>query len=225
MKVTFALLFILAFTPLFSQTEFSGDSLNIEGKIFVKVDAEADFPGSNPAWRKHLERNLYVMAPIENGAPAGIYTVIVQFIVDKEGIISDVKALTNFGYGMEEEVIRVIKKGPKWQPAVYKGKPVKSYRTQPVTFVVGEDGFEITMQKKYVLYTDTENEITIHVDKVKNKDLELQLREGTIRNGEDGLYWIRVTNPGTTILSIYNKKKNNKLIGSVYFIVKKKVSN
>ena len=52
----------------------------------------------------------------------GTYTTIVIFIVDKEGNISDVKALTAHGFGMEEEVIRVIKNGPKWIPAIQNGR-------------------------------------------------------------------------------------------------------
>jgi protein TonB len=61
---------------------------------------------------------------------------VVQFIVDKEGNISDVKALTNQGYGMEDEAVRVIKKGPNWTPAQQNGRYVKAYRKQPITFVV-----------------------------------------------------------------------------------------
>ena len=64
------------------------------------------------------------MQPVDNGAPEGTYTVYVQFVVDKEGNISDVKALTNHGYGMEEEAVRVIKKGPNWTPAIQNGRPV-----------------------------------------------------------------------------------------------------
>jgi hypothetical protein len=99
---------------------------------------EATFPGEAPAWRRFLERNLNAAAPVDNGAPAGAYTVIVQFIVDKDGSISDVKALTNHGYGMEKELVRLISVGPSWVPASMFGKPVKAYRKQPVTFVVQE---------------------------------------------------------------------------------------
>jgi protein TonB len=107
-----------------------------ENKVFEKVEIEASFPGGESAWRKYLERNLNPNAPVDNGAPEGSYTVWVQFIVDKEGNISDVKALTNHGYGMEDESMRVIKKGPKWVPAQQNGRQVKAYRKQPITFVV-----------------------------------------------------------------------------------------
>ena len=59
-------------------------------------------------------------------------------IVDKEGNVSEVQALTKHGYGMEEEAVRAIKKGPKWTPAIQNGRQVKAYRNQPITFVVNE---------------------------------------------------------------------------------------
>jgi protein TonB len=109
-----------------------------ENKIFEKVEVEASFPGGDGAWRKFLERNLRGDVASENGAPAGTYTVVVQFVVDKEGNVSDVKALTSHGYGMEDEAVRVIKKGPQWKPAIQNGRNVKAYRRQPITFQIEE---------------------------------------------------------------------------------------
>jgi len=110
-----------------------------ENKVFEKVEVEAQFKGGEREWRKYLERNLDPNAPVENGANEGTYTVTVQFIVDKEGKISDVKALTSHGHGMEEEAIKVIKRGPDWVPAIQNGRNVKAYRKQPITFVVAAE--------------------------------------------------------------------------------------
>jgi len=107
-----------------------------ENKIFEKVEIEASFKGGESAWRKYLERNLNPSTPVDNGAPEGLYTVYVQFVVSKDGSISDVKALTNHGYGMEAEAVRVIKKGPSWTPAIQNGRSVNAYRKQPITFQV-----------------------------------------------------------------------------------------
>lgn len=110
-----------------------------ENKIFEKVEIEASFKGGEGAWRKYLERNLNGNTPVDNGAPEGTYTVYVQFVVSKDGSISDVKPLTNHGFGMEQEAVRVIKKGPNWTPAVQNGRSVNAYRKQPITFqVTGE---------------------------------------------------------------------------------------
>ncbi len=105
---------------------------------FEKVEEEASFAGGEKAWRQYLENNLDPTIPVKKKAPAGTYTVVVQFIIDKEGYVSDVKALTNHGFGMEEEVVRLIKKSPKWVPAKQNGRIVKAYRKQPVTFQVEE---------------------------------------------------------------------------------------
>ncbi|MFT3910414.1 MAG: energy transducer TonB [Ferruginibacter sp.] len=107
-----------------------------ENKIFTKVEVEAAFPGGDAAWRRYLTNNLNADAPVEGGAPDGTYTVIVRFIVSKDGSISDVQAETNFGYGMEAEAVKAIKKGPKWTPANQNGRQVNAYRRQPITFVV-----------------------------------------------------------------------------------------
>lgn len=115
------------------------DTTKPDNKVYDKVEVECSFPGGNKEWRVYLERNLDASVPLKNKAKDGVYTVIVQFIVDKEGKISDAKALTKHGYGMEEEGIRVIKKGPKWVPATQNGKIVKAYRKQPITFYLGTE--------------------------------------------------------------------------------------
>lgn len=107
-----------------------------ENKIFTKVEVEAIFPGGDIGWRRYLERNLNAQVPIENSAPEGSYTVIVKFIVSKNGAISDVQAETSLGYGMEAEAIKIIKKGPAWTPAIQNGRSVNAYRRQPITFLV-----------------------------------------------------------------------------------------
>jgi periplasmic protein TonB len=112
---------------------------NPDEKTFDKVEIEASFPGGDAAWRKYLENTLNANTPVEYGAPAGNYTVLIQFVVSKDGSISEVKALTHHGYGMEQEVIRVIRMGPKWIPAIQDGKQVKAYRRQPVTFWIEEE--------------------------------------------------------------------------------------
>ncbi len=107
-----------------------------EDKIFTKVEKEAEFPGGLDGWRRYLERNLNAQVPVDNGAPEGNHTVIVRFIVSRDGTISDVSCEKDPGYGMCQEAIKVIKKGPKWTPALQNGRNVNAYRSQPITFAV-----------------------------------------------------------------------------------------
>jgi protein TonB len=107
-------------------------------KEFTSVQVEAKFPGGQDAWRKFLERNLNNQTPADNGAAPGNYTVTVSFLVDKSGNISEVKALTDPGYGCAAEAVRVIQKGPKWTPAIQNGRNVIYRQKQNITFQVTE---------------------------------------------------------------------------------------
>ena len=104
--------------------------------IFTKTEVEPAFPGGAPAWNEFLAKNINAAVPVKKRAPVGAYTVWVQFVVDKEGSISNIRALTNQGFGMEQECIRIMKLSPQWIPAMQNGHKVKAYRKQPITFVV-----------------------------------------------------------------------------------------
>lgn len=100
------------------------------------VDIDAKFDGN---WKRFLETNLNAETPVENNAPEGRYSVVIRFVVDVDGSISDVTALTAHGYGLEQEAIRVIKKSKKWEPAFLNGTHVKAYKKQVIVFeVMGE---------------------------------------------------------------------------------------
>ena len=111
----------------------------VDDKIFEKVEIEAFFSDNEDAWGAFLMANLKAHIPVKRKAPAGTYTVVAQFIVDKEGRLSGITTITNHGFGMEAEVVRVLKRSPRWKPAVQDGRKVKAYRRQPITFVISEE--------------------------------------------------------------------------------------
>ncbi|HSK13140.1 MAG TPA: TonB family protein, partial [Phnomibacter sp.] len=91
-------------------------------KVFTKVENPAEFPGGQSEWTRYLQKNLrYPDNAIDNGTQG---VVRVQFIVDREGNISEVQALNDPGDGLAEEAVRIIKKGPKWKPAEQNGRKV-----------------------------------------------------------------------------------------------------
>ncbi|WP_346238533.1 M56 family metallopeptidase [Niabella insulamsoli] len=103
--------------------------------IFTRVEKDAHYPGN---WRAFLEKNLDGAVAVKNGATAGNYTTIIQFIVDTHGRVSAIKPLTSHGFGMEEEAMRLIKASGTWSPAIQNGRKVKAYRKQPITFQIEE---------------------------------------------------------------------------------------
>jgi protein TonB len=104
---------------------------------FTRVEIESEYPGGRSAWAAFLNRNLaYPEAAVENGVQG---TVLIQFIVDVAGNVSDVKAISGPAE-LHEEAIRVIKKSGKWTAAIQNGQKVKSYKTQPITFKLDTGG-------------------------------------------------------------------------------------
>lgn len=101
------------------------------------VQIEAGYPGGLSAWARFLNKNLRYPDDALNINLSG--TVMVQFVVDLEGNVSDVQAISGPETGgLREEAIRVIKRSGKWDPAIQNGRHVKAYRRQPVTFVQGD---------------------------------------------------------------------------------------
>jgi periplasmic protein TonB len=95
------------------------------------VEIESQYPGGLNAWAAYLNRNLsYPPDAVEKEVQG---TVIIQFIVDILGNVSDVNAIS----GPEElraAAVSVIKKSGKWTAAIQNGQKVKSYKKQPVVF-------------------------------------------------------------------------------------------
>jgi len=107
--------------------------------VFTSTEIDPSFPGGEHAWLSYLQKNLNANVATDNNAPQGSYTVWVEFLVAKDGTVSNIKALTNHGFGMEQEVVKLFDKGQKWLPAIQNGKKVNAYKKQPVTFVIHEE--------------------------------------------------------------------------------------
>ena len=102
-------------------------------RTFTKVEIESQYPGGPAAWLRYLNKNFHYPDEAINNEIQG--TVIVQFIVDKDGNVSDVQAISGpEGGGLRQEAIRVIKQSGRWIPAIQNGRNVKSYKKQPVQF-------------------------------------------------------------------------------------------
>ncbi len=104
-----------------------------ENTVFTKVEVEAQFPGGEGKWNQYVQREVerHIDELTEDGQ-AG--TCEVQFIVDKEGNVSNVEALSMKGTVLAQVAVNAIKKGPKWTPAIQNGRQVKAWRRQKITF-------------------------------------------------------------------------------------------
>ena len=103
-----------------------------EEEIFVAVEQPAEFPGGQAALMKWLSQNIrYPEAAQQNDIQG---RVIVKFVVEKDGSISQVTVARGVDKDLDREALRVVKKMPKWQPGKNNGVAVRSYFNLPVTF-------------------------------------------------------------------------------------------
>lgn len=93
------------------------------------------FPGGQEAFIRFMQKNLRQPDDFDEGQRL---TVIAKFIVDAEGNIVDIDIAQNGRKDLDAEVVRVIKKMPRWNPGIQNGRKVSVYFKVPVTFVAPE---------------------------------------------------------------------------------------
>jgi len=96
------------------------------------IQREPEFPGGAKAWRDFLARNLQSPSSLEYGERK---TVMIRFLVSQEGAVTGFEILQSAGSDYDGEVIRVLRRMPRWKPALVNSQPVARSFTQPVTFV------------------------------------------------------------------------------------------
>lgn len=114
-------------TTVVANTPQSDDDI-----VFIKADVPAEFPGGVEGWLKYLTANLkYPKKALRKKAQGAVK---VQFVVSKDGSVSQVAALNDPGYGFAEEAIRVIRESGRWKPAMQNGYIGKYRHVQVIVF-------------------------------------------------------------------------------------------
>jgi len=135
------LLFVLFInSPFLLVAQVIQDSKDDEEKIFTKIEIEAGFRGGTAKWNEFVKKN-FNFTRIENSLPDSINsfsdTAKVQFVVDKNGIIKDIKILSKTHPAFQQSCIEVYKNSPHWNPANQCGRSVNAYRKE--TFILQID--------------------------------------------------------------------------------------
>ena len=103
-----------------------------EDEIFQVVEQDPEFPGGVEALYKFVQQNIkYPQLAKENNITGRVF---VQFVVEKDGSVSNVRAARDIGGGCGAEAVRVVKSMPKWTPGKQRGKAVRAAYTLPVNF-------------------------------------------------------------------------------------------
>ena len=103
-----------------------------ETKIFTVVEQMPMFPGGDPALMGYLRDNIhYPTVAAENGVQG---RVVVGFVVERDGSITDVNVLRSVDPSLDREAMRVVKSMPRWQPGKQNGSAVRVKYQVPVSF-------------------------------------------------------------------------------------------
>jgi protein TonB len=101
-------------------------------ETFITAEEMPFYPGGDTERIKFLAANIqYPQQASELGIQGTVY---LQFVVDSNGNITDVKIMRGIGGGCEEEALRVVAKMPQWHPGKQNGKAVRVLYTMPVSF-------------------------------------------------------------------------------------------
>ena len=104
----------------------------VASKVFDVVEEMPSFPGGQGALMSYLASNIkYPVVAQENGVQG---RVIVSFVVERDGSISDVKVARSVDPSLDREAQRVVKSMPKWKPGKQNGSAVRVKYTVPVVF-------------------------------------------------------------------------------------------
>ena len=113
-------------------TDVGGEETVEEEEIFVFVEEYPSYPGGEEALYKYLGENIqYPDVARDNGITG---TVVIRFVVEKDGSITKAAIAREIGGGCGKEALRVVNAMPKWKPGKQSGKAVRTEFTLPVQF-------------------------------------------------------------------------------------------
>ncbi len=141
-------------------TDFTARKLAKDGQtIFDVVESPPSPQGGMDGWNRYLSNNLSYPAQARRMGIEG--TVIVAFVVNTDGSLSDYEVIRGVGGGIDEEAIRVIENAPDWIPGSQSGVAVNTRMRLPIRFKLGGD--EVVNQVKIDFKVEEDHPSTVVV--------------------------------------------------------------
>ena len=104
--------------------------------VYDQVEQMPEFPGGMPAMIEYLQTNMKYPEDAVKQKVGG--RVMVMFVVETDGTISNVRVARNVFPSLDAEAVRVVKAMPKWKPGKEKGRRVRVNYTLPVVFSINK---------------------------------------------------------------------------------------
>ncbi len=105
---------------------------DVNGEIFTVVENQPEFPGGMEGLGQFIGKNLHYPTAAERAKVQG--RVFLNFVVTKDGSITDINLLKGIGYGADEEAMRVVAQMPHWKPGMQNGQAVNVRYNLPINF-------------------------------------------------------------------------------------------
>jgi len=138
-------------------------------KVFTNVEVLPSFPGGIEAFGKFLGKNMKYPEDAKKQNMQG--RVFCQFVVEKDGSLSNIKVVRGIGGGCDEEAVRVLALSPKWNPGMHKGEIVRVSYVLPIFFQLKDENKSVSPLPPPIDFS-SENRPLIFVDGVECKDEE-----------------------------------------------------
>ena len=131
-QIAFLVLFLTIIINCYGQELAKPNDTTSGREVFIIVEEMPEFPGGEQARQKFLAQNIrYPSEAKEKNIEGTVYT---SFIIEVDGTISNIQTIKGIGFGLDEEVVRVLKLMPVWRPGKQKGVPVRVKINLPVKF-------------------------------------------------------------------------------------------
>ncbi len=123
---------IIYSNPNYQMSQEEKDEIEVSEPIYDSWDEAPEFPGREIALMDFIKNTLQYPDMAKRTGLEG--TVYVEFIVERDGSLTQIRVLRRIGSGCDEEAIRIVKSMPKWKPAKRGGEAVRVYHRLPIKF-------------------------------------------------------------------------------------------
>ncbi|WP_258098128.1 TonB family protein [Marinoscillum pacificum] len=187
---------------------YVAEKSKMDGEVFTLVEEQPEYPGGMPAFYQYLGQNLdYPLQARQMGVEGRVY---VQFIVEKDGSVSEVKAVKGIGAGCDAEAERVMQGIENFKPGTQRGKPVRVRMVLPIIFKLGDE-----------LNEDESNQGIIVIEEVETQNEQFKIDgkfedgiwSGTVYSADSGkpLPGVNIVEDGTSTGTVSNLEGKFKL--------------
>ena len=192
-KLLFTTLLLLTASLNYAQVQHESDTV-----IFIDVEEPPTFPGGDSALVAYLKHNLhYPPAEKEKGIQGKVF---VGFVIEKDGVVSNVEVKRGIGEECDAEAVRVVKEMPNWEPGKQSCIVVRMGMVLPISFKIVEPPIDTT------IYTTVEKMPTFPGGEFKLYEflaMNIRYPQRAREDGYSGTVYVRfVVEPDGTITNI-----------------------